>query len=336
MDMTPVLCLGEALIDVVTRVGPEGSGDRNGTAASTESVEHVGGSPLNVACGVARLGHPVRMGSWWGTDERGLRISEHARSHGVELVPGTDGAARTSVAHAAVDADGQATYEFDIDWQVPAASHPVGDPTPALGHLHVGSLGAYLAPGADDVVAIARAYAERGTVSFDPNIRPTLLGSRETALPRVEELVALSSVVKASAEDVAWLYGDLAVPAILDRWGRLGATLAVITDGGAGALARVELPVPSTSSPDPLIRSAATFVQVAPLQVEVADTVGAGDSFMAGLVSGLLDAGLLGEREAMRPESVNRVLPALRRAAMASGVTVSRHGAYSPTREDIA
>lgn len=98
----PVLCLGEALIDVISRAG-----------APTE--EHVGGSPLNVACGIAQLEHPTLIGSWWGRDAHGKMIEEHLGAAGVGIVSGSDGAARTPVADAQIDEDGQASYTFDLD-----------------------------------------------------------------------------------------------------------------------------------------------------------------------------------------------------------------------------
>lgn len=105
MSAPEVLCLGEALIDVVA------TGDRTN--------EHVGGSLLNVAAGVANLEHPASICAWWGKDERGDRLAAWAGDAGVTVVPGTDSAEKTAVAYARLDDEGKATYAFDLTWAVP-------------------------------------------------------------------------------------------------------------------------------------------------------------------------------------------------------------------------
>ena len=303
---SPVLCVGEALIDIVVR--------------GSDIREHVGGSPLNVACGLARLGHATSFASWWAHDERGARIAEHAARHGLAVVPGSDGAGRTSTALARLDETGQATYEFDLDWQLPRL--PATD---QIGHLHIGSIAATLAPGADDVLAAARAVTGHGTVSYDPNVRPAIMGSAVEVRGRIEQLIRLSDVVKASDEDLDWLYPGADPAEVAAGWLASGPALVVITGGAAGAKAWL------TPSPDAR--------EFGSLSVRVADTVGAGDSFMAGLLSGLLDAGLLGGPDAgsgLRHASWTEVSPAIDRAIQTSAITVTHAGAYSPTRAELA
>lgn len=128
-----VLCLGEALIDAVSA---------NGLV-----TEHVGGSLLNVAAGVARLGYPASIGAWWGKDIRGDRLAQAAADAGVMVEPGTDGASHTTVAFATIDADGHATYTFDIEWALPALTD-----LESVTHLHTGSIAATLEPGGSQVV----------------------------------------------------------------------------------------------------------------------------------------------------------------------------------------
>ena len=306
MSDSPVLCLGEALVDVVIR--------------GEESSEHVGGSPLNVACGLAALGHPVILASWWGDDARGKAIEEYSARHHVEVVPGTNGAAKTPVAYAYLDELGHATYEFDLEWKVPALPSPS-----EVSHLHIGSLSATIAPGGADVLRAVRAMAEVGTVSYDPNVRPAIIGPADEVREQIEELISLSDVVKASEEDVEWLYGDEPLESVMRRWLDSGVGLVVITQGGKGASA--------------MLSHSSEIVKIDPLDVPVADTVGAGDSFMGGLLSGLLDAGLIGSaetKEALRSASWDQVRPALDRANGTSNVTVTHKGAYSPNREEVA
>ena len=298
----PVLVLGEALVDIVER--------------GRQRSEHVGGSPLNVACGLARLGHGTRFGGWWGTDEYGRAIETHAEAHGVELLPGCAAAARTSTALARLDAAGHADYEFDLDWQLP--------PLPGLDdvqHLHTGSIATTLPPGADTVLAAARAVAGRGSFSYDPNCRPAIMGGPAAVLDRVGGLVGLADLVKASDEDLAWLFPGEPVESVVQRWLETGAGLVVITRGASGASGWLP---------------AAGRLDFAAPPSQVVDTVGAGDSFMAGLISGLLDAQLLGvgpgrlRRSAWRP-----VAPAIERALAAAAITVARPGAYSPSRAEV-
>lgn len=302
----PVLCLGEALIDVVIR--------------DDSSSEHVGGSPLNVACGLAALSHRTLLASWWGGDERGDTIEQFARDHGVGVVPGSDGAPQTPVAYARLDEQGRASYEFDLSWSVPQLPEPS-----ALAHLHTGSFAATLEPGGTAVLAAARQMAANGTVSYDPNVRPALMISPDLVRDRIEEIISLADVVKASDEDIAWLYGsDAPIDEVIRGWLASGPGLVVVTRGPEGASA--------------VLRGEPDSLDIASLKVEVADTVGAGDSFMAGLLSGLLDADLIGSPQAkmrLRQADWGQVCPALQRAAVTSGLTVSRAGAYAPNRAEV-
>ncbi len=304
------LCVGEALVDVVIRAG-------GGTSA--EPTEHVGGSMFNVACGLAALGDPTSILSWWGRDVRGHRIAETAARAGVDVVEGTDAAPNTPLAYAQLDAEGRATYEFDLTWEVP----PVGD-LERYGHLHTGSFAATLAPGAAGVRDVVERIRDHATVSYDPNIRPALMGTPAEVLPRVSDMIAMSDVVKASDEDVAWLYPDEPVEDVMRRWLAAGPAMVVLTRGPWGAYA--------------LLAGNRDMLHVDQLTVELGDTVGAGDSFMAGLVSGLLDAGYLGSRYAarrLRAAQWSDVQPALHRAVIASAITVSRAGAYAPSMAEV-
>lgn len=303
--LSPILCLGEALIDAV---------DRNGSVS-----EHVGGSLLNVANVIGAQGAPSALATWFGADERGARIADNLAAHKVAVVPGSDAAARTSVADAKVDADGHATYTFDLLWDVPDLDEV------DFCHLHTGSLGAILEPGAAKVRQAMERQHERGTASFDPNARPSIMGEAAEARKAVEALVALSDIVKVSDEDLEWFYGEgLDLEATIDSWLALGPALVIVTLGGDGALAALRN---------------GQRTRIAPMKVEVGDTVGAGDSFMGGLLAALYEAGLVGGLEAkerLAAASLEDVLPALERAATTSGITVSHVGAYAPTREECA
>ena len=303
---TRLLVVGEALVDIVV--------DREGEAA-----EHVGGSPANVAVGLARLDHPVDFATWLGRDDRGRRITDHLERHGVHVLPESFGSSPTSTAVATLDASGAASYDFDLHWDLPSFALPGG-----TGHVHTGSIATVLLPGADSVTEALAAVREQGTVSYDPNIRPSIMGDLDAVRRRVEELVALSDVVKASEDDLALLYAGRSTDEVLDHWLGLGALLAVVTLGGDGTAYRV------TGSPD--------AARARTLAERVVDTVGAGDSFMAGLVSGLVVAGLLGDpaaRERLRHATLDDVKPAIKRGLATSGVTVGKAGAYAPSLDEL-
>src|SRR5665811_605058 len=147
------LVIGESLIDVVRH--PDGS-----------TQEHVGGSPANVAIGLARLGHDIAFTTLVGDDERGARIASHLANEGISLTEGSIGGGRTSVATSTVDATGAATYSFDLTWEL---------------------------------TAIQRAHPG-ATTSYDPNVRPSLRVDPPEVRAKIEALIGLSDVVKASDE----------------------------------------------------------------------------------------------------------------------------------------
>ncbi|MFI2645851.1 carbohydrate kinase [Streptomyces sp. NPDC018610] len=316
----PVLVVGEALVDVIA--GPDGP--RRG---------HPGGSPANVALGLGRLGHPVRLATRVGHDDFGLLVREHLEAGGVELVPGSVADGATSTATAVLDAAGAAHYTFDITWALSAAVEgALRDGPPA--HVHTGSLATALAPGADQVLGALHALRPSATLSYDPNLRPALLRSAERVRERVEQLVAVSDVVKASEEDLAWLHPDESPDRTAARWARSGPALVVLTLGARGARAWWR-----HGSQD-----------VAPVSVRVRDTVGAGDAFTAGLTGRLLHAGLLGggpgdeaptARAALRAATDTDRLPpvlgeALAAAARTAALTCTRGGADPPTAAELA
>jgi fructokinase len=307
--MSGVLVVGEALVDVVRRASDRTSGD---------DIVHPGGSPLNVAVGLRRLGLQATLHSAFGADPNGVAIAQHLEDSDVAVTDSTVGDRPTSVALATLAVDGSATYAFSIDWD-PA---PLEVPEGRFDAVHTGSIGAALEPGATLVEALLTQLRPSTTVSFDPNVRPQLMGDPADARARVERLVALADVVKASDEDLAWLYPDATVAQILERWLALGPALVVVTRGAHGA--------------DALAAAGTAHVDAPP--TEVADTIGAGDSFMAGLLAALGDRDLLGGHRRPHLHAITRVeLEAVcLLAARCAAITVSRQGADPPTREALA
>ena len=300
--MSRVTVVGEALVDVIS----DASGVRR----------HPGGSPLNVAVGLARLGHASTLVARLGDDADGALLREHLDRAGVDLVPGAVDGGPTSVAEAVLDDAGHAEYTFRLDWRVPDGQLP----TPPE-HVHTGSIAVFLPPGADQVLALLARHAPQATTSFDPNVRPAIIGEVEAARRRVAELVAVSDVVKVSDEDLGWLEPGRDITAVAQEWREQGPGLVVVTRGSEGAVA--------------VAASGSVHVPAPP--VEVVDTVGAGDAFMSGLLDALAGQGLLGGagRDALRAIAPDTVTQVVAHAIASAAVTCTRAGADPPDRTEL-
>jgi fructokinase len=293
-----VLVVGEALVDI-TR------------APDRPDTEHPGGSPLNVAVGLGRLGIPTTLAAQVGADPHGDRVRRHLEHSGVRLAaPASAGPTATATAH--LDAVGHATYEFDLRWDPPRLADPT---TYAL--LHVGSIGSWMPPGADAVADLVfRARAAGVPVSFDPNVRPALAPDLDAVWRRVRRLAAAAAIVKLSDEDAATL-GDSTDGATTmpDELLGLGPALVAMTRGDEGAL----------------LLSGPNRVEVAAGEVVVADTIGAGDAWMAGLLAGIVTEGW-----STRTTYAAGELEWLGRLAGATAaITCSRPGADPPWRDEL-
>src|SRR4051794_4820732 len=298
--------IGEALVDLV------------GQRGSRTLVAHPGGSPANVALGLGRLGDPVTLMTHLGQDAFGEMISAHLQHSGVRVEGGPGKGSRTSLAVATLAA-GIATYDFRIEWDI-------GDlePLPVETRcLHTGSLATVLEPGRADVENLLEREHQRArvTISYDPNVRPALLGSPEEARPGIEHLVTLSDVVKVSDEDLRWLYPDREDEDVAREWLATGPALVVVTRGGMGVFAvtaGLELRRPATP-------------------IDLVDTVGAGDSFTSGLLDGLRRADLIGgvRRNALAAVDEATLVSVLDEASLVAAITCSRPGANPPTRAEV-
>lgn len=299
-----IVVVGESLVDIV--LSPDGE----------PQSEHVGGGPLNIAVGVARLEETALLITQVGDDERGARVLSHLATDEVEVLAAPAAGGRTSTATATLAADGGASYSFDLAWTLPHQDLPPCDA------LHVGSLGTALDPGRASVVDLVdQAYGHDTFVSFDPNLRPAFLDSPESAWSDLIVVAERANLVKLSEEDV-----ELVQPgADTDDIARVllsgdRTDLVVVTHGSRGATGYVE----------------GAEVHVEGVAVETVDTVGAGDSFMSALLVALSEAGALAAYgEGHMPddeESLRRLLSA---AAHAAAITCSRRGADPPGRAEL-
>ena len=303
-----ILAIGEALIDVViTYEQPD------------FPVEIPGGSPANVALTLGRLDRPVALATWIGLDERGRLIDFHMNDSDVHVTAASRGASHTSTALARLDESGAASYTFDLEW---APTPPIKVP-PTAQILEAGSISAIIEPGASAVLDALARGREHALVCFDPNARPSIMGEPEAALASLERFIALADVVKVSDEDIEWLTGGAPIDEVVDRWLGMGPSLVVVTRGKHGS--------------DVATASGLRFTKT-PADVPVVDTVGAGDSFMGGIIDAMWGMGLRGgeARETLRTLPEEQVRAIIDRASAVSDVTVSRKGANPPWAHELA
>ncbi len=290
---------GEALIDLVTTDGQQ-------------YAAHVGGSPLNVAVGAARLGLDTAFLARISTDPFGDRIVKRLTDNGVRdrLVCRVD--APSSLAVATLDEQGNAAYQFYLDgtadghWE---AMPQVND----ADVLHLGSLAMRREPALFESMA----RGSDALISYDPNVRPGD-HSRDEEVTRVERQVALAHVVKASEEDLRSLYPGADIGQVARHWVERGPALVVITRGAAGAVAL----------------TASVYVARPTRIVTVVDTVGAGDSATAGLLAALAERDLLSSN-ALTQLTPNDLTDIVDFALRCAAITVSRAGAAPPTRGEV-
>ncbi|MFH9725238.1 carbohydrate kinase [Streptomyces sp. NPDC017254] len=294
------LVIGECVADIVRAPAGSGAADR----------VHPGGSPANVAYGLGRLGRDVILLTQLGDDPYGRLIEARLKGAGVRVEVG-DVPVRTPSAVVGLDTSGQASYTFDIAWTLTGGAP--ADLVPD--HVHIGSIAAVTAPGAATVLAETERLRDRATVSYDPNVRPALMGEHGEAVVRVERCIALSDLVKASDEDLAWLYPGEEPSTVAARWLALGPAVVLVTRGAAGALAFTRHGTVAAEAP----------------RVAVVDTVGAGDSFMSAVLDTLGGRG----RDALGTLGAEYLADLLRKAVAAAAVTVSRAGAQPPDRSEL-
>jgi len=298
--------IGEALIDLVPR------------DASGEYQAHPGGSPFNVSIALARLGNRTALMARLGEHGFGRILRDTATTEHVDLSATPNAPEPTTLAVVSIDEPGQAAYDFYVqgtsDWQwtlselrrLPAATNVI----------HFGSLASWTPPGSkiiEQVVSEVRAQRDV-LISYDPNVRPSVLGSAAKGRQRVERSVRRAHLVKASREDLGWLYPSQPAEEVAERWLGLGPALVVMTDGADGALA---------------YRPGASPVRQPGRSVKVVDTIGAGDAFTAGLLTGLL------RRDLHTPDHVaalddGPLHDVMAEAVLVSSLTCERAGADPP------
>ena len=303
-----ILISGEALIDLI----PDPEQDSRYDAV-------LGGSPYNVAIGLARLGVPTAFISRISNDANGEKLAAALDRAGADLALVARDARPSTLAFVMRGtAQTGSRYSFYLDATAFDGDWPFPEVWPAAArHLHVGSISAVEPRHGERVVAALRRARGHATTSFDPNIRPLVTPDRASVAALVERQVALASLVKASEEDLEWLYPGRAVEDSLSVWARRGPKFCVATLGGRGAVAQL----------------GADRLNVAAPRVDVVDTVGAGDSFMSALLAAMDRDGALGPQAAAPTRE--RLQAWLDFAARASAITCTRKGSDPPTLAEV-
>jgi fructokinase len=303
-----IVVAGEVLIDLV----PDGAGGYRARP---------GGAPANVAVGLGRLGRDVAVLGRLASDRFGALLREHLLSSHVSLELMAHASAPTTLAVVHLDPAGVPAFDFYIDgcadggWRVEElpATLPSGSALHLSGSLAlpVQTMGEALAE------LVTRVRADR-VISFDPNIRPSLIRDEAAVQARLRHWLGLADIVKASEADLAWIAPGQPIETVARNWRELGPTLVVVTRGEKGVHAA----------------GPAGPIDLAGEPVKVVDTVGAGDAFMSGLLAALEQAGWLA-RPRLAGLGAAELTEALSYAQRVAAITCGRVGADPPWLREL-
>ena len=307
-----LLCCGEALIDMIpapTESGQDGY------------VPHVGGAVFNTAIALGRLGVQTGMLTGLSTDLFGqqLMASLHANHVDTSLLVTSD--RHTTLAFVQLT-DGQASYTFfdenSAGRMLDRADMPVLPDE--VSTLYFGGISLVFEPGAEAYAALLKREAAARVIMLDPNIRPSFIQDIGRYRDRLDRMIALSDILKVSDEDLNWIYpGPESLFEKLEFVRQAGPSVMILTRSGAGASAFLK---------------DGTEVSVPVERVDVVDTIGAGDTFNAGVLAKLAELGLL-IKDSLAAVDPDRMRDALRFGARVAAITVSRAGANPPWRHEL-
>jgi fructokinase len=310
--MPSVLVIGEALVDVVYGINGE--------------IKNIpGGSPANTAVALARLGTKTYMKARTSSDQFGTEIRNYLTNQNVNLYYSLVVDSPSSVIDAVIQKDGSAKYEANLNgaadygWTFAELNQEIDRD---IQIIQLGSLTSYVEPGATNVekwFAQLR-QSDKYLLTFDPNIRHPLDGQNEKDVRnRAKRLASLSHVVKASDEDLNWIFSndnpkDSAINII-----KSGASLVFVTLGKKGAF---------------VVNKELEIIEVPAKEIEVIDTIGAGDTFAAALITQLLENSWINENELEKLKTTD-LTAILTNCALAATITCSRQGANPPHRLEV-
>lgn len=302
--------IGEILVDFVPIVE---AGRRVGFRM------HPGGSPFNVAVGLARLGGRVEFAGKASTDSFGRFLVSHLEREGIGTRFLSRSPAPSTLAFVTIE-DGDPTYAFygegAADTQLRPEDVPVEIETSSM--LHFGSISMLREPASSTIASLVERLAGRTLLAFDPNIRPHLIDDPDRYRRLVSRLLRVADIVKTSTGDVGWLFPGQPVESAADQIMAAGPALVIVTQGVRGSYARF-----SSGS-----------MRVPARAVSVVDTIGAGDAFTAGLLARLGEAGV-SSRAALERLGDSGLEQALQFAALVAALTCARAGADPPRRNEL-
>ncbi|WP_353628451.1 carbohydrate kinase (plasmid) [Sulfitobacter sp. TCYB15] len=307
-----ILCCGEALIDMIpapTLAGPEGF------------VPHVGGAIFNTAIALGRLGIPTGMLTGLSTDMFGIQLAAALKASHVDTSRAVVSNRPTTLAFVQLNG-GQATYNFVDEGSAGRMLTPVDMPTLTtdVSALYLGGISLACEPSADAYIALLKAEGAHRPVMIDPNIRPGLVDNIPAYRSRLKGAIGLADLVKVSDEDLEWLVpGPSSLKSKATALLELGPDAVILTRGAEGATG--------------YLKSGAE-VQIPAVRAKVIDTVGAGDTFNAGILAHLFDAGKL-TKITVSGITTETLQSAIEYGAKVAAITVTRAGANPPWRSEV-
>ncbi|MDX3530192.1 carbohydrate kinase [Streptomyces sp. ID05-39B] len=279
-----------------------------------------GGGPANTAVALARLGTRARFLARLSGDVFGRLFRAHLEASGVDLADAVPATEPSTLAVAELDAAGQAAFSFHAqntaDWQWTPGELARADLSETV-CVHTGSLALVREPGGAVVEEFLATAAPRATISIDPNVRP-LLVRPDAYRARLARWCALADILRLSEDDLELLLPGTSPEQACDLWHAAGVRLVVITLGAGGALASLD----------------GERLRVPAVATRVVDTVGAGDSFTAGLLHHLGARGLLGGR--LTDLGLDEVAQVCRFATRVAALTCSVAGPNPPWSDQLA
>jgi fructokinase len=310
--MPSVLVIGEALVDVV-----------HGLNGEIKNIP--GGSPANTAVALARLGTKTYMKARTSRDKFGTEIRNYLTNQNVNLDYSLVVDSPSSVIDALIQKDGSAKYEANLNgaadygWTFAELNQEIDSDTQII---QLGSLTSYIEPGATNVEKwfTNLRQSNKYLLTFDPNIRHTLDGQNEEDVrSSAKKLASLSHVVKASDEDLNWIFSNNNPKDSALKLIESGASLVVVTLGKNGAFA---------------VNKKYEFVEVLAKEIDVIDTIGAGDTFAAALITQLLENSWI-NKNTLEKLTGTELTGILTNCSLAAAITCSRQGANPPHRHEV-
>ncbi|MBK5418552.1 carbohydrate kinase family protein [Pseudomonas sp. TH31] len=309
------LVCGEALFDFFSE------DDASGLASKVNFKAIAGGSPFNVAVGLRRLGVDAALFAGLSTDYLGRRLQQVLQDEGVRPDYLVDFAAPTTLAMVAVGANGSPHYSFRgegcADRQLRLEHLP--ELGPEVRGLHIGSFSLVVQPIADTLLALVQRESGKRLISLDPNVRLNPEPNIDLWRKRIAELVELADLIKVSDEDLSLLYPEQDPQRVIEGWLQHRCQLVFLTRGGEGAT---------------VFSRAHGSWSVPACSVKIADTVGAGDTFQAALITWLTEQ-QLDSVDGVQRLSREQIDAMLRFAVQAAALTCSKTGPDLPYRQQL-